>query len=78
MKHGDFVESIYFGNECGLHTDKKRVLVYSKEFFGDRWEAWVLEKDRETGKELSRHNIRYLLAIYLKPEDTEQQKEEKE
>ncbi len=69
MKTGDDVEFILFENGDKVATNKDRVLVLEGVYMGDHSESWIVEKNRETGIETSRHNTRFIASIYWKPKE---------
>ncbi|NLP12726.1 hypothetical protein GX408_20180 [bacterium] len=69
MKTGDDVEFILFDNGDKVATNKDRFLVYEDVYMGDHSESWIVEKNRETGDEISRHNTRFIASIYWKPKE---------
>ena len=66
MKTGDDVEFILFENGDKVSINEGRVLVYEDVYMGDHSEGWIVEKNRETNKETSRHNTRFIASIYWK------------
>jgi hypothetical protein len=41
---------------------------FINEFHGDRDEEWIVERDNQ-GKEVGRHNVRFIETIWWKEED---------
>ena len=69
MKTGDDVEFIMFENGDKVSTNEGRFLVYEDVYMGDHSESWIVEKNRETNEETSRHNTRFIASIYWKPKE---------
>jgi hypothetical protein len=63
MTIGDSVEFVLFENGDKLATNEDRILIYEVD--------WIVERNRETGEETSRHNLRYIASIYWKPKEIE-------
>jgi len=63
---GRMVRRIWFNGANGdesKYPKEHHHMVTLKEFYGDHDEDWILLVDSKTGKEIERHNAKYIASI---------------
>lgn len=66
MDTGRMVKRIWWNGTNGDESKSPKEhqhMVTLKEFFGDHDEDWILLVDSKTGKEIERHNAKYIASI---------------